>query len=685
MEPHLPWSSFARGLSDAKRLALGALVCFVLGLAILIIASRFIDTSEPHLYGALNDQIAYINVARNLLANGTLQSNTVLPATLWQHTTRDALYMPGHPASIALSYKLFGFGAFQSILPSLISYLIAMLAVYFIAARFYEPLAGVAASLMFGLFPPVIFFSFTAMSEMTFIALFTVALAVCFYLPRRLQVWLSPLLLVAPFVFRETASFVAVPLGLYFWLDRRAKLWQSLLFVVLSVILLTVIFQSNLSAGRPTLLKAQLFGDWHSVYDDALSQEKATNVNWRQWVQVIPGRAVRQLKAMFINPDFAPAATASNYIVMAAMVFAGFAAVFRRDKFAWFLTALNLVSFLALIVLFSSSGYRGMRFLLFTYALNVAVVGALVVEFCSRIRGLIVTVTASALAAAISVFGLSAYRRVYDLVTTRYSVSRASIGAVATAAYVLVFAAVVVGAVIFWRRRRARPKEKAGPRKRLVLPMGFVPTLAIVTVAALVALSTASGFKAIRFVAAVFTVSVLVLGWLLSKGFVALTEKPATTLTISIPLLLLLVFSLITVRNMYSFFAERDHFDRGFAAALDQIDIDRNRMLVTPFEISTRYRYDHFPVYWAFIPANRPTLEMLAARFDIGALILKDTHPLLKDPRTLADFGFYREQVLVINDLNYVVYKRPPHLRTYANSGLALEIGSQGSAIGGTP
>src|SRR6185369_8830545 len=213
---------------------------------------------------------------------------------------------------------------------------------------------------------------------------------------------------------------------------------------------------------------------------------------------------------------------------------------------------------------------------------------------------------------------LSAYRRIYDLATERYFVSRAAIGVVATAAYLLVFAAAVVGAVIFWRRRRARPKEKAGPRKRLVLPMGLVPTLAIVTVAALVALSTASGFKAIRFVAAVFTVSVLALGWLLSKGFVALTEKPATALTISIPLLLLLLFSLITVRDMYNFFAERDQLDRGFAAALDKVDIDRSRMLVTPFEMSTRYRYDHFPVYWAFIPANRPTLEMLAARFDIG-------------------------------------------------------------------
>lgn len=661
MQSHVPWSGFGRDLSDAKRLLLGALVCLLLGLAILIVASRLIDTSQPHLYGALNDQIAYINVARSLLRDGTLQSNTVLPSTLWQHTTRDALYMPGHPAAIALSYKLFGFGAFQSILPSLISYLIAMLAVYFIAARFYEPLVGVAASLMFALFPPVIFFSFTAMSEMTFMAMFTAGIAICFYLPRRLQIWLAPLCLALSFVFRETASFAVVPLGFYFWLDRREKLWQSIVFVVLTVVLLTVIFQSSLSAGRPTLMKAQLFGDWHSVYDDAISQEAATRVKWQQWVQVIPGRAYRQVKNMLNNPDFAPAASASNYIVMAAMAFAAFAAVFRRDKFAGFLTALNIISFVALVILFSSSGYRGMRFLLFTYALNVVIVGALVVEFCSRanIRGLIITVTASALATALSLFSLEAYRRIYNLNAQHQFINRGTISAIANAGYLLVLVAAVVAAVVLWRRR-SRPKEDRAARKRFVLPLGVVPTLSIVTVAGLIALSEASGFKALRFVAVTFVFSVLVLGWLLSEGFGSLTEKPATAITISIPLILLLVFSFITVRNMYSFFAQYDQLDSGFAAALEGANIDRTRMLVTPFEMSTRYRYDHFPVYWAFIPANRPTLEMLAGRFDIGALILKDQHPLLQDPKVLADFGFYREQALKINELNYVVYKRPP-------------------------
>jgi 4-amino-4-deoxy-L-arabinose transferase-like glycosyltransferase len=113
-----------------------------------------VDTNEPHLWGPLNDQIAYTNTARSLLTKGTLESNTVLPSTLWQKTTRDFLYMPGHPVTIAVCYKLFGVGAFQSIIPSLLSYLIAMLAIYLIGARIYSP-SAYQASVLFALFPPV--------------------------------------------------------------------------------------------------------------------------------------------------------------------------------------------------------------------------------------------------------------------------------------------------------------------------------------------------------------------------------------------------------------------------------------------------------------------------------------------------------------------------------------------------
>src|SRR5258707_12839709 len=100
------WLSHISALPAGRKRALGAAGRLLLGIAFLLIGSRIIDTRQPHLYGALNDQIAYLNVARNLLEKGTLHSNTVLPSTLWQKTTNDVLYMPGHPMTVPLSYKL---------------------------------------------------------------------------------------------------------------------------------------------------------------------------------------------------------------------------------------------------------------------------------------------------------------------------------------------------------------------------------------------------------------------------------------------------------------------------------------------------------------------------------------------------------------------------------------------------
>src|SRR5689334_19543332 len=102
------WIRFARGLPRGRKTLLGAVVCLALGTTFLLVGSRLIDTSQPHLWGPLNDQIAYTNTARSLLTTGRLQSYTILPSTLWQKKTSDFLYMPGHPVMIAASYKLFG-------------------------------------------------------------------------------------------------------------------------------------------------------------------------------------------------------------------------------------------------------------------------------------------------------------------------------------------------------------------------------------------------------------------------------------------------------------------------------------------------------------------------------------------------------------------------------------------------
>src|SRR5207237_1070399 len=145
------WIRQAGEMPTGRQTLLGVVLCLAMGTAFLLSASRLIDTSQPHLWGPLNDQIAYTNTARSLVTTGKLESYSILPSTLWQKKTGDFLYMPGHPVMIAASYKLFGVGAFQSILPSLVSYLIAMLSVYLIGARSYSPGCGLVAGVLFAL------------------------------------------------------------------------------------------------------------------------------------------------------------------------------------------------------------------------------------------------------------------------------------------------------------------------------------------------------------------------------------------------------------------------------------------------------------------------------------------------------------------------------------------------------
>jgi hypothetical protein len=130
-------------------------------------------------------------------------------------------------------------------------------------------------------------------------------------------------------------------------------------------------------------------------------------------------------------------------------------------------------------------------------------------------------------------------------------------------------------------------------------------------------------------------------------------------MTVSLGAVFLLGVSLVSVRSMFTFFVDQDVIDQRYANVLETVGHDNTRMLVTPFDLSVRYRYYHFPVPWAFLPYNQPTLELLAARFDIGTLILNDNHPLLQNPAALAGLGFYKERVLTIDKANYVVYKRP--------------------------
>lgn len=413
-----------------RRKVLTPVVCLLSGVVILFAAWWLVDTRAIHLYGVLNDQVAYINAGRSLATRGTLESNSIFPSTLWQKKNRTFLHMPGHPFSLAASFALFGFGPFQSIIPSLISYLIAMLAIYLIGARLYSRTVGLIAGLMFALFPPILFFAYTAMAELTTLAVFTVAVCVCLYLPPRLQPWLGPVLCAVPFLFRETTAFIVPALGLYFWLDRRDKLaWRSLVFVAISVVLLGAIYRADFSSQRPSLWHASLLAKGDVIYTDAVAQQHLSKTSWRETLRVLPKRVVINARAIFDTSGDAPFEDLGRYILIATMVFVALIAFLFGDKLAISLSAFNLIAVVAQSTLYKFAGFVGLRCLLFTYALGVVVIASMLAKALSSVRscgpmlvavarvnrgeGLIMQISVILLAACLFILSLGIFRSMH--------------------------------------------------------------------------------------------------------------------------------------------------------------------------------------------------------------------------------------------------------------------------------
>lgn len=660
------WLSYVRGLPATRKLMSGAAVSATLGVVILAAGSRLVNTNELHFWGALNDQIGYVTVARNMLTNGTVQGDSILPSTLWQKKSRYVLYMPGHSATIALSYRLFGVGALQSIIPNLVSFLIAIMAVYFVGARIYSPASGLVASLLFALFPPALFFAYTAMAELTFVAAFMVGVAVCLYLPDRLRPWLGPFCIAFPFLFRETAALIVIPLGLYFWLEgRKRPSWRPWIFVALSVLMLIVIFRMDFSAGRPSLLKANVFGDWHAVYDDATAQQAAADTTLRDWLQVLPTRTARNIESVFSTPEYAPWASTANYTLLALMLLVGLIAVRRGDRFAWSLTVLNVVAASAAFVIVGISGYRGARHLMFTYALNVIVISPRIIKIFSQPtqikQSTKIAAVACPIAALLAIFSLGVVKDFYRFFADQTLMDRNRIRLLITILYGVTAVSGLAVLVIVGRRKRWRLGMEHAPllSKLRSSPLFRNLSASIIIVAfGLLVLATEINYRGRRFLLFAYSLAAVVMVWLISK-ILSRISLGGPLMTGALTCVLLCGGTVLSVRAMFTYFTNQDGIDQTYALALESIGHDDTRMLVTPFDLSVRYRYSHFPVSWAFLPYDLPTLELLAARFDIGTMVLKDDHPLLQNPASLSALGFYKDRELRIGESKFDVYKRP--------------------------
>ena len=281
----VPQDDIARPLVRSGHAFIDVLAVSLVAILAACVCLRWMGIDQIHVNGA-NDQSGYIAAARSLAETGHITGHKIYPSFLLQHASKSVFYMPGFYVCLAGSYKLFGFGVFQSLLPSLIGFVIAAICTCLIARRFYGRRVGWLAAGLFIFFPANLFYACTAMSEMTVTATAAMALCAFVYLSPRARLFIGPILAVIPFLFRDTNAFIVVPMAVLVWADRSqvSHRWlRAALFLMASVLVLSIVNFSPIVAGRPSFIKAAIFNDSPSAaFSDAyaLRNVGTTAADW---------------------------------------------------------------------------------------------------------------------------------------------------------------------------------------------------------------------------------------------------------------------------------------------------------------------------------------------------------------------------------------------------------------------
>lgn len=369
--------SQAKGANGLRKMLtnrfVGSIFVGLLAGAVLSLGALFIDLERLH-FGQydqhLVDQVYYISAARNFAETGVLSSNVILSSTVYQNTSKNYLYMPGHYTALAASYHLFGYGIVQSYLPSLLAFVLASVCVFLIAAKVYDHRIGLLSAALFICFPPNMVYAFSAMAEMTVIFASALIFCIFIYLPPRLQPYIGPFLLAIPFVFRETTAFLVVPLALLILFgSERRNIREASIFVVATIALLGVVFTSDISAGRPSLFRANMFDDSASVIHNDAIEQMAMSPHIADWLAAILHKAQKNMFALIdavihLESLFDVPLVLFILFTMVGSLLYG---LFRKKLFPVAAGSLTLVTLMFVITLYSFFPYRGLRVMLFTY------------------------------------------------------------------------------------------------------------------------------------------------------------------------------------------------------------------------------------------------------------------------------------------------------------------------------
>jgi 4-amino-4-deoxy-L-arabinose transferase-like glycosyltransferase len=339
----------------------------------IIMGSIFVDWHALFVNGlhtTLNDQVSYVSVGRNWADQGTLDSKLIYPATLTQDFTRNSYYMPGYYWVLGITYKLLGYSVVHSLLPSLFALALSTALVFVIGSRLYGPVVAYLSCALFVFFPMNLIYAFTAMAEMTVVAAALVAFAVFLHLPPRWKPVAGPLLVALPMAFRETSAALAVVMALMIFEQSRWQWKPVALFGALTMVVVMLVIASPLSAGRPGLLHANVFGGENAVYFDAFAlQDFHPHVG--DWALAIGSKFRTNLLTLVRPRNWSPEGLldyGTRWFLLAGIPLGVGWWLWRRKRDGFFLgvAGMVLVSLLFLLGFYTVKSFRGARHLLVT-------------------------------------------------------------------------------------------------------------------------------------------------------------------------------------------------------------------------------------------------------------------------------------------------------------------------------
>jgi hypothetical protein len=350
------------------------LACAVASLAL---GAWALEGPRLHLTGlenTLNDQVGYISVARTLVETGRLESQILMPSLMAQGASRNYLYMPGHYWALAASYALLGERPYTWLVPSWLAYLVAASSVWLAARRLAGPLAAARGAALFLAFPALALYAQTAMAEVVLVASATLALCAFLHLRVGLRPWLGAPLVLLPFLVRETAALLALPMACVLLSEpgqtARRRLGRAAAFMLLATVLCLAVYSMEFSLGRPSLVLINLLAPGEeSVYGRAFAVEGAATP-----ARILDGfvrTAARNLGDLWSGASL----QALEGVSLLACLLAGAVCLvqgWRRrnsDLLPLGMGCFVMLHLLIVLGLYLVPGYRGLRMLLLAWPL----------------------------------------------------------------------------------------------------------------------------------------------------------------------------------------------------------------------------------------------------------------------------------------------------------------------------